>query len=81
MPTATLTSKGQTTIPREIREHLHLEAGHRLDFVIDPGGQVILVPATLSVQAIKGFFRAPRKPVSLEEMKAGIRVRGGRKGR
>lgn len=34
MSTATLTSKGQTTVPKEIREHLRLHAGDRIEFVI-----------------------------------------------
>ncbi len=81
MATATLTSKGQTTIPREIREHLRLETGQRLEFVIDAAGQVILVPATVDVRSLKGFFPRPARPVSLDAMKAGIRRQGARKGR
>jgi len=81
MPTATLTSKGQTTIPKPIRDYLLLEAGDRLEFVIDEKGQVVLFPATLEVQSIKGIFPPPRKAASIDEMKAAIRTRGSRKGR
>ncbi len=81
MPTATLTSKGQTTIPKEIRDYLLIDAGDRLEFIIDDTGRVILLPATLEVQSIKGIFPRPKRPASVEEMRAAIRKKGSRKGR
>ena len=42
MPSSTLTSKGQITLPKEVREHLHVSAGDRLDFLIDDDGQVLI---------------------------------------
>ncbi|MBN2370924.1 MAG: AbrB/MazE/SpoVT family DNA-binding domain-containing protein [Vicinamibacteria bacterium] len=80
MPTATTTSKGQITIPREVREHLHLEAGQRIEFIIDEAGQVTIIPATLDVRSIKGIFTPPQNTVTLQRMKDGIRRRGARKG-
>lgn len=56
MPTTTLTSKGQTTIPKEIRDYLLVEAGERLEFIIDGKARVILLPATLDATSIKGIF-------------------------
>jgi antitoxin PrlF len=47
MPTGTLTSKGQITIPKQIREHLHLETGRRVEFSVDSKGNVILTPRNL----------------------------------
>lgn len=81
MPTTTLTSKGQTTIPKEIRDYLLVEAGDRLEFIIDGKGRVILPPATLDLRSIKGIFARPKRPATIEQMKAAIRRKGTRKGR
>jgi AbrB family looped-hinge helix DNA binding protein len=69
MPTATVTSKGQITLPRQVREHLHLTEGDRIDFLIEPGGEVRLRPVGRSVQELFGFLRRPDLPASsVEEM-------------
>lgn len=73
MSTATLTSKGQTTIPKDIRDHLRLKAGDRLDFVLQPDGGVLMVPATIHARKLKGLLPRPKKPVSLEQMEKAIR--------
>ena len=80
MPTSTLTSKGQTTIPREIRDHLAIGTGDRIEFVIDEHGRVVVSPATLDVRSIKGIFPPPKRPVSVDRMNEAIRRRGARKG-
>jgi antitoxin PrlF len=72
MPSASVTSKGQITILRAIREQLKLSTGDRVDFVVD-GENVILRAATADVRELRGLLRQPgRKPVSLEEMDAAI---------
>lgn len=69
MATATITSKGQVTIPVRVRNALELDAGDRIEFVEVEKGQFAIVPATGSIQELKGLFRGRRsKPVSLEEM-------------
>jgi AbrB family looped-hinge helix DNA binding protein len=76
MPTATITSKGQITIPKSIREFLKVKAGDQLDFVIADDGQVLVRPGTVSVHELKGLLHRPgRRPVTLAEMEAAI-VRG-----
>ena len=77
MSTATLTSKGQTTIPKEVRDHLRLQSGDRIEFILTADA-VILRPATRKVTDLKGFFAKPAKPLSLAAMDAAIRRRGGR---
>lgn len=73
MAVATLTSKGQITIPAQVRDALGLEAGDRLEFVEQGKGQFAIIPATRSVRELKGMFRGKRsKPVSIEEMNAAI---------
>ena len=75
MPTATLTSKGQTTIPKEVRDHLALRPGDRMAFVIEEDGRVVLEAATLSIRDLKGIVPKPAKPVSIEAMEETIRRR------
>jgi antitoxin PrlF len=69
MATSTLTTKGQITIPKEIREHLKLRAGHRLEFQIGADGLVVMRPRNRDVRELKGILRPKRrKPVSVEQM-------------
>lgn len=62
MATATLTSKGQITLPKEVREHFHLAAGDRLDFVIKSDGEVQVQPVTGSYKDLRGMVRRPGRP-------------------
>ncbi|MGD0281877.1 MAG: type II toxin-antitoxin system PrlF family antitoxin [Dissulfurispiraceae bacterium] len=76
MTISLVTSKGQTTIPRKIREHLHLKPGDKVDFVIEDNGRVLLEPATLDIKELEGILHRPgRKTVSTEEMKDAVRKR------
>ena len=79
MSTSTLTSKGQTTIPKDVRKRLNLHPGDRLEFVIDEDGQVLLLPATVDVSELAGMLKRPAKPVTVVEMNQVIRKRGGRR--
>ena len=73
MTVATLTSKGQTTIPKQVREHLKLNPGDKLDFVVESGGRVVIRPAKLDVRELKGLLkRRDGKVLSIEEMNAAI---------
>lgn len=75
MSTATLTSKGQITIPAHVRRRLGLESGDRIEFIEIDGGYAIK-PAIGDVTALKGLLRRPAKPVSVDDMNATIRARG-----
>jgi antitoxin PrlF len=75
MPSATLTSKGQITIPVEVRAALGVSFGDRIDFVEVEKGRFIIVPATCSVKALKGAIPKPKKPVSVEDMNGAIAIR------
>jgi antitoxin PrlF len=73
MAVATLTSKGQITIPSQVRRALGLEAGDRVEFIEHGRGQFAIVAVTSSVQELKGLFQRKRnKPVSIEEMNRAI---------
>jgi AbrB family looped-hinge helix DNA binding protein len=75
MPEATLTSKGQVTIPKAVREHLGLDTGARVDFVIDSDGTVVLKPVTRHVHELAGLLHRPgRRAVSVQDMAAAIRA-------
>jgi AbrB family looped-hinge helix DNA binding protein len=74
MPTATLTSKGQLTLPRRVRDHLRVQAGDTVDFVIDADGSVHVRAGDVDVSDLKGLLRqSGRRAVSLEEMDAAVR--------
>jgi antitoxin PrlF len=68
MAIGTVTSKGQITIPAEVRDALGLRPGSRIDFVSRPDGVVELHVASGSVRSLKGFIPAQNPPVTLDEM-------------
>lgn len=68
MTTAALTSKGQITIPIEVRRKLGLEAGDRVDFVERENGEFVLKPKKSSIMDMIGVLKWDGPPVSIEEM-------------
>jgi antitoxin PrlF len=69
IPTRTLTNKGQITIPKELRDQLHLKKGSRLEFVVETSGRVILKPLNSDFRSLRGMIRSKRRrPVPIEEM-------------
>jgi antitoxin PrlF len=76
VPSATLTSKGQLTLPKPIRELLRVGAGDRVDFVVGDDGTIVLRAATVDVRDLKGLlYRKGIKRASIAEMNAAIRRR------
>lgn len=76
MTTATMTSKGQITIPAAVRTALGVGIGDRVEFIQVAPGRYELVAATQSVSALKGMIRKPPEPVSIEDMNAAIAAQG-----
>ena len=73
MASATVTSKGQITIPIRVREALGLDAGDRIEFVEIDKGKFAIVAATRSIRELEGRYKNKRRtPVSVEEMNAAI---------
>lgn len=70
MSVATLTSKGQITIPREIRKELDLHPGDKLDFAVGADGDMHVTAVLRTVAEVFGMLgrEAGRKPVSTREM-------------
>ena len=76
MATATLTSKGQVTIPKTVRDALQLREGDKVDFMLTENGEALLTPITKTVTVDEIFgelYKSARKPVSVQQMKSGIR--------
>jgi len=75
MAHATLTSKGQVTIPRSIRNKLNLKTGDKIDFMMKDG-EVLLVPVSKQVSDVFGILsRDGQKTVTVEEMNEVIKER------
>ena len=78
MSTATITSKGQITIPAIVRNTLGVEAGDRVEFIEVAPGRFELVAATQSVTALKGLVRKPAAPITIAAMNEAIATRGAK---
>ncbi len=76
MSTATMTSKGQITIPAIVRVALGVEAGDRVEFVQVEPGHFELIAATQSVTALKGMVRKPASPITIDTMNKAIATHG-----
>jgi len=68
MTAATVTSKGQLTIPKDVREALGIGPGDRVEFVQMADGSFAIKPATKPLMRLKGSIRKPLSPVSLADM-------------
>jgi len=77
MPQATLTSKGQVTVPRAVRQLLHLHAGDKINFTIISDDEILLMPVTRQVDKVFACLHdaAGGKTASAGDMDAGIRRR------
>lgn len=80
MTTATLTSKGQITIPADVRRALGVQTGDRVEFVEVQPGRFELVAATRSVRELKGLFGKPARPLSIDDMNRVIAEQAAQRG-
>jgi len=67
---STITIKGQITIPKAAREHLHVKPGDKVRFFLDPDGGIVLLPK-LPASALRGMLKAKRH-ATLDEIEEGI---------
>ncbi len=67
---STVTQKGQVTIPKSVRDNLHLMTGDKVEFVFNDRGEVVLKPVTRKVTEVAGLLSKYKKPspVTIEEM-------------
>jgi AbrB family looped-hinge helix DNA binding protein len=72
MARTTLTSKGQITLPKEIREQLGLKAGVKFECYVDRDGQVVLVPLTVKLEDLVGILPYAGPPKTIEEINEAI---------
>ena len=73
MATATVTSKGQITIPKEVRDALGLETGHRVSFLLREDGVVEMHPDNVDLLSLCGVLKPAIKGVTLAGMAKAIR--------
>jgi antitoxin PrlF len=71
MARATITSKGQITIPKEVRDRLGLKPGDRVEIHVDPEGRAV-IERTLSLEELSHILPRPQKALSVEEINRAI---------
>ena len=80
MATATVTSKGQITLPKTIRDRLRVDNGDQVDFIVNERGDIIVRAVSLDIAELKGLLKRRRRhSVSVERMNAAIVGRHSRK--
>jgi AbrB family looped-hinge helix DNA binding protein len=82
MEISTISSKGQVTIPKKIRDYLNVRTFDKIVFIPLKDGQVLITTKQNSATSLFGMLkhRKPKKPVSIEEMEGIIRVRRAKRG-
>ncbi|MGO9605095.1 MAG: AbrB/MazE/SpoVT family DNA-binding domain-containing protein [Candidatus Binataceae bacterium] len=72
MSSSKVTRNGQTTIPIEIRKHLRLKTGDRIEFVVERDGKVAIIPKTVDIKSLYGILSPAPRRASLNEMEEAI---------
>jgi AbrB family looped-hinge helix DNA binding protein len=68
MSEARMTSKGQITVPKDVRLKLGLRPGDRIRFLLEADGRVRLMPAKRDISELVGILPKPKRALSIEEM-------------
>jgi len=75
MPSATLTSKGQITLPKAVRDSLGVKTGDAVDFVVSADGEIRVRVGSADVSELRGLLHRPgRRAVSTEAIDKAIRA-------
>jgi AbrB family looped-hinge helix DNA binding protein len=72
MSIATVTSKGQITIPQEVREMLEIQTGTRVEFAQRSDGVMAFIPLTGTIRDLKGIIKWEGEPLTIDEMNDAI---------
>ena len=72
---STITSKGQITLPVELRRATGLDTGMQVEFIVNARNRIELVPRHTDIRALRGAVPAPTQAVSVEAMQAAIAER------
>jgi AbrB family looped-hinge helix DNA binding protein len=75
MPTSILTKKGQITIPQEIRTHLKLQAGDKIEFTIRPNRTVMMTARNVDIRELAGMLAPAPRHLTIAQMDDAIRSR------
>ncbi|MBN1780028.1 type II toxin-antitoxin system PrlF family antitoxin [bacterium] len=69
---STITSKGQLTIPKKVRQKLKLHSGDKIEFILEDSGHCQIVPVKSPLSKLKGIVPKPDKPISLKAIQDAI---------
>jgi len=72
MSEAKVTSKGQITVPKDVRLRLGLKPGDRVRFIVEGDGRVRLLPAKRDISELVGILPRPKRALTIEEMDAAV---------
>ena len=79
MPNATLTSKGQVTIPKAVRDELGLRTGDRVAFRVLDDGTVVVEPETIDILDLGGILKPQRRGLTIADMDQAIRTEASKR--
>jgi AbrB family looped-hinge helix DNA binding protein len=72
MLSSIITDKGQTTIPKQVRELLKLKPGDRIEYIVEPGGRVSVRAVTRRLAELRGMLAPVKRRLSVNDMKDAV---------